>query len=117
MTSLVENAGIKTFYEIYIMINPEFTIENKKILKSVEEKYFIHCEVKFINMGDKYKNLKTNITIATPAYYRLELHNLLPNIKRIIWMDGDTIVFKDLTELIKLDMKGNYIMGFLDSYY
>ena len=39
MTSLVENAGIKTFYEIYIMINPEFTIENKKILKSVEEKY------------------------------------------------------------------------------
>ena len=115
MTSLVENAGIKTFYEIYIMINPEFTIENKKILKSVEEKYFIHCEVKFINMGDKYKNLKTNITIATPAYYRLELHNLLPNIKRIIWMDGDTIVFKDLTELIKLDMKGNYIMGFLDS--
>ena len=103
MTSLVENAGIKTFYEIYIMINPEFTIENKKILKSVEEKYFIHCEVKFINMGDKYKNLKTNITIATPAYYRLELHNLLPNIKRIIWMDGDTIVFKDLTELIKWD--------------
>ena len=30
-------------------------------------------------------------------------------------MDGDTAVFEDLTELINLDMKGNYIMGFLDS--
>ena len=30
-------------------------------------------------------------------------------------MDGDTAVFEDLTELITLDMKNNYIMGFLDS--
>ena len=30
-------------------------------------------------------------------------------------MDGDTAIFEDLTELINLDMKGNYIMGFLDS--
>ena len=30
-------------------------------------------------------------------------------------MDGDTAVFDDLTELININMKGNYIMGFLDS--
>ena len=41
--------------------------------------------------------------------------NLLPNVDRIIWMDGDTMVFEDLTDLINLDMKGNYVMGFLDS--
>jgi len=115
ITSLVENASNQTFYEIYIMINPEFNIENKKILKSVEEKYITRCEVIFINMGDKFKNLKSNKIITTPTYYRLELHNLLPNIKRIIWMDGDTLVFEDLTELFNLNMKGNYIMGFLDS--
>ena len=33
----------------------------------------------------------------------------------IIYMDGDTAVFQDLSELIFLDMKGNYILGFLDS--
>ena len=30
-------------------------------------------------------------------------------------MDGDTLVFEDLTPLINLDMKNNVIMGFLDS--
>ena len=115
MTSLVENAAKTTFYDIYVMINPDFTEENKKVLKSVEEKHPTNCEVIFIDMGDKFKDEKTNNKITTPAYYRLELHNLLPDVKRIIWMDGDTAVFEDLTELITLDMKGNYIMGFLDS--
>ena len=30
-------------------------------------------------------------------------------------MDGDKALFEDLTGLIAIDMKGNYIMGFLDS--
>ena len=30
-------------------------------------------------------------------------------------MDSDTMVFEDLTNLIKLDMKGKYMLGFLDS--
>ena len=115
MTSLTENAAKTTFYDIYVMINPDFTEENKKVLKSVEEKHPTNCEVIFIDMGDKFKDEKTNQKITTPAYYRLELHNLLPDVKRIVWMDGDTAVFEDLTELITLDMKGNYIMGFLDS--
>ena len=115
MTSLVENAGNKTFYDIYVMIGQSFKEENKKVLKSVENKHPEHCEVIFIDMGSKFKGADTNIKIPTAAYYRLELPNLLPNVNRVIWMDGDTAVFEDLTELITLDMKGNYIMGFLDS--
>ena len=115
MTSLAENAGKKTFYDIYVMIDPSFKEENKKVLKSVETKHPEHCEVIFIDMGSKFKEADTNKKIPTAAYYRLELHNLLPNVNRVIWMDGDTAVFEDLTELITLDMKGNYIMGFLDS--
>ena len=115
MTSLAENAGEKTFYDIYVMIDPSFTKENKNVLKSVETKHSQHCEVIFIDMKDKFKNLDTNNKITTPAYYRLDLHNLLTDVNRVIWMDGDTAVFEDLTELITLDMKGNYIMGFLDS--
>ena len=115
MTSLAENAGKKTFYDIYVMIGSSFNEENKKVIKSVEIKHPEHCEVIFIDMGSKFKGVDTNNKIPTATYYRLELHNLLPNVNRIIWMDGDTAVFEDLTELITLDMKGAYIMGFLDS--
>ena len=44
----------------------------------------------FINMGDKFKGLDTNIKIPTAGYYRLDLHNLLPDVDRILYMDGDT---------------------------
>jgi len=115
MTSLAENAGNNTFYSIYVMIDSGFSSENQKILKTVEEKHVEHCEVIFLLMSDKYKNETLNNRLKTPCYYRLELHNLLPDINKIIYMDGDTGIFEDLTELINIDMKGNYILGFLDS--
>ena len=115
MTSLLENVKNKTFYEIYIMISPEIAKENKQLLQTIEIKYKNNCEIIFIDMGDKFKEAKTNQKIPTAAYYRLELHNLITNRNRIIWLDGDTLVFEDLKELIIIDMKGNYIMGFLDN--
>ena len=115
MTSLAENAAKKTFYDIYVMVGTGFTEENQKILLSVEEKHKEHCKVYFIDMADKFAKADSNKKITTPTYYRLELSSLLPDVNRIIWMDGDTAVFEDLTELITIDMKHYYIMGFLDS--
>ena len=69
----------------------------------------------FFNIGNKYKNLPLSFKLATPAYYRLSLQDLLLDIKKIIYLDGDTLIFEDLKELIELDMKGNVIMGLLDS--
>ena len=115
MTSLVINAGNNTFYNIYVLVSPDFTEYNEKILTSFEKNNTEHCKIHIINMGNKYEGKDTNIRIPTAAYYRLDLHNLLPDVDRIIYMDGDTAVFQDLSELIFLDMKGNYILGFLDN--
>ena len=35
-----------------------------------------------------------------PAYYRLDIHNVLSRLNRAIWPDGDTLVFEDLTNLL-----------------
>ena len=115
MTSLVLNAGNNTFYNIYVLVSQDFTEYNKKILTSFEKNNTENCKIHIINMGNKYEGKDTNIRIPTAAYYRLDLHNLLPDVDRIIYMDGDTAVFQDLSELIFLDMKGNYILGFLDN--
>ena len=115
MISLVENAGKKTFYHIYIMFGSGFNYKYKRVLSTVEKNHKDKCKIIFINMEDKFKNADINNKITTSTYYRLALPNLLPDVNRIIWMDGDTAVFEDLTELITIDMKNNYIMGFLDS--
>ena len=115
MISLAINARNNTFYNIYVLVSPDFTEESKDILISVEKNYTSLCKVIILNMGNKFQGLDTNNRIPTATYYRLELHNILPDIDRILYMDGDTATFQDLSELITLDMEENYILGFLDS--
>ena len=116
ITSLVINSAINTFYNIYILHPPDFKEKSKIFLNSVVNKYPDKLSIIYFNMGNKYKGLGLNFRITTPTYYRLSLHELLPDVNRIIYLDGDTAAFDDLTELYKLDMKGNIIMGFLDGF-
>ncbi len=114
ITSLMVNSNEKTNYDIYIMTPGEFTQENKNKILNLEEKYN-RCRIKLIDMQDKYKNANDKGHITTPAYYRLSLSNLLPNLDKIIWLDGDTLIFDDLTKLFNIDMKNYYYKGFLDN--
>ena len=115
ITSLVINAASNTFYNIYILHPSDFQESSKTFLNSVKEKYPDKCSIIYFNMGNQYKGLSLNFRITTPTYYRLSLQEILPDVNRIIYLDGDTFIFEDLTPLIELDMKGNVIMGFLDS--
>ena len=110
ITSLVINSASNTFY------NKKKKKKSKIFLNSVVNKYPDKLSIIYFNMGNKYKGLGLNFRITTPTYYRLSLHELLPEVNRIIYLDGDTAAFDDLTELYKLDMKGNIIMGFLDGF-
>ena len=53
---------------------------------------------------------------GTFCYLRLVLPELLPNLDKIIYLDSDTLVFTDLTDMYNLPMNDNYIMGFPDFY-
>ena len=114
LTSLIETKNYKTFYDIYLMISNNFTLKNKKKLKSIEQKYRRKCSIKFINMTNLFTNLKTG---PISQYYRLALHEKLPDMDKIIYLDGDTLIFEDLKEMYDLNMKGKYILGFIDNLY
>ena len=116
MTSLVVTAAKDTFYHIYVMHTGDFNQKSKDFLNTVKEKYPDKCKIIYLNMGNKYKGLSLNFRITTPTYYRLSLQDLLPDVERIVWLDGDTFMFGDLKELIELDMKGAVVMGFLDMH-
>ena len=45
-------------------------------------------------------------------YYKILLPIIFPNFKRIIFLDSDTLVFKDLSEMYNLDFNDNYILGY-----
>ena len=45
------------------------------------------------------------------------MSELLPHIKRVIYLEGDTIAFNNLTEMMNLEMNNNFILGFADNSY
>ena len=63
-------------------------------------------------MTNNFKQLY-NFRISQAAAYRLASPIIIDE-DRIIHLDGDTLTFKDLTKMYKLDFNNNYIIGFLD---
>lgn len=113
ITSVMENKKPYTHYSFYIMHPESLSDEAKEKLLSLQNKYS-DCLINLIDMADKYNDARTDSWIPTPAYYRLSLSDVLPNLEKIIWLDGDTLTFHDLSELFNIDMNGYYYKGFLD---
>ena len=117
ITSILENASSHTYYIFYLLVDKKtFKKENKEKFENLEKRYE-RCEINIIEITDKnFKNANTKrYPLAT--YYRLILADLLPDINRIIYLDGDTLIYTDLSEMYNLDMGNNIILGFVDNSY
>ena len=114
ITSIVENSNPRTKLLFNIMHPSDFNEQNKEKIKNLERKYN-RIEINLINMKEEYKNAFISRKITTPTYYRLSLSELLPNVDKILWIDGDTLTFNDLKEMYDIDMKNFHYKGFLDS--
>ena len=115
ITSLMENSNRTTHYNIYLLHGPGLREIGKERLSYVEKKYR-NCRLIFIDMKDEYIDAQTTAWIPMESYYRLLLPNLIPNVDRIIWLDGDVLVLKDLTEMYSIDMNGYFLKGQLDTF-
>ena len=114
ITSAMENKNQDSEYSFYIMHPSEFKEENKEKIKSLGKKYG-KCHIHLINMGEQFKNANDKGHITTPTYYRLALSELLVNVDKVIWLDGDTLTLQDLNQMYDIDMEGLYYRGFLDN--
>lgn len=114
ITSALEHAAAKTFYNIFILHGNELHIESKKQIEYLKNKYD-NCNITFIDMLDKMSTVPTDKRIPVSSYYRLLLPSILPNVKKAIWLDGDVIVLEDLEKMYTLPMDDLYIRGQLDN--
>ena len=114
MTSMLENVKEETEYKYYILVSGDFTDENKQKILSLKEKYKSkQFEINFINMKDKFKNAN-EFFLKMPTFYRLVLPSLLSQYQKCIYLDGDIIVNKDLSEFFNIDLEDNYVGGVKD---
>ncbi len=115
MKSIMLSQNRDTFIIFHILVSSKIKDEEKKIIDKICQ---IHrnCEIKYFQMGERYKEINTKgyIQWSTAMFYRLRLPELLPNEKRILYLDCDTIIYKDLTKIYNYDIEGNYFTGMLE---
>lgn len=115
IASILLNAKKDDKLNFYILEN-EISDENKnKVLSLKNIKDF---NIEFISpdnsLFEEYSKIQTHHYLTLPAYYRLKLPSLLPNVDRVIYFDCDMVVNSSLSELFNSDLKGLSVGGVID---
>ena len=118
LLSLLENN--KEFSEINIFIlDDNISAQNKKLLKKLCQLY--KREIIFIDVSEKLKKIadigaKEWFNGSFSTYARIYIADLIPKeIKKILYLDGDTIIDKSISNLWKIDLKDYALAGVLEA--
>ena len=110
MTSVLENNNQnKHFIIFYLLLSHDFDSRNIKIFESLKFKY--QLIIKYYYIPNLFQSELRKWRNSTAIYFKLLIPIIIPNIKRIIHLDGDTLVFKDLWELFNLPFDDNYYLA------
>jgi lipopolysaccharide biosynthesis glycosyltransferase len=86
--------------------------ENLKIeiFESLKNNYEVN--INYYKIQQIFIFPKTLFTGTDCIYYKILISLIFPNLKRIIHLDGNTLIRKDLLEMYNVPFDNNYILGF-----
>lgn len=112
--SIFENKIDGYLINIYVL-DGGISKENIIKLTILEEKYSF--EIKFIQVNSLiFNEFYTSRHITKAAYYRIIIPNLFPNLKKVLYLDCDTIVIGNVLELYKININNYYFAAVEDLY-
>ena len=111
LTSILINKKKTTFINFHLIIDNNVKKENiykiSSLKKLSKDSKLIFHNVK--NNFDGFIIKRFDMSVAT--FYRAIIGELIKDIDKIIYLDGDTLTYGDLTEMYNLDMTDLYFRG------
>ncbi|MDR2431024.1 MAG: glycosyltransferase family 8 protein [Candidatus Margulisbacteria bacterium] len=108
ITSLLANKTQDTFYQINIL-GLQLADEHKVKLENLSSG---QAQIKVIVIPEnKYADCNKDtatVYVSGATYAKFDIINLLPDYDKVIYIDGDTLVLKDLRDLFITDLMDNY---------
>ena len=95
----------------------EVSEETKNYLKKFEDIYNkVEIYIYNIDINDfiQFKEVPTYPGISLPAYFRLHLSTILPDVNTLLYLDGDTCVNGSLRPIFEINMQNTEMAGVLD---
>ena len=109
ITSLLENATPETFYDIFILHNPNYDFSGS-LLNELPERYH-NCKITFRKVEGEFVGSYEIRGIPETAYYRLISPEIIPEYVKILYSDVDVIFREDLAHYYDIDLGDNYFAG------
>lgn len=111
IASILYNSNPKDKYNFYIISDyiSDMNKKNFELLKHLRKFNITFLEVNV----DEYLNLDVNNQLGPSSFFRFKAFELL-NCNKVIYLDADVIVRKDIGELFKTDIDGYYCAGVED---
>lgn len=111
VSSLICNMDNDSFYDIYI-ITYNVSDFSKEMFMKFENK---HVSINFFEINEnKFKNLKVYSHVPTTALLKFQIPDIFKEFEKILYIDGDIIVQKDLSELYNTALDNNYTAAVID---
>ncbi|WP_349946243.1 DUF4422 domain-containing protein [Lacrimispora sp. BS-2] len=111
--SIIESTK-KQFCKIFVF-HTDISAENQKLL-CLQVKKSSNIVLNFIQIGEYVDNYrlqsKDHITVET--FYRFLILDIMKEYEKVIYLDCDLIVCRDLSELYETDLENNYIGAVYD---
>ena len=110
MISILSSKEEFTFISFYLIISKDFKKQNFDLLLSLYEQ-FDYFNLTFVDMDDRYNNAFISKRMTIQTYFRFSLGEFFPFLKRILYLDSDIIVYKDLNKFYNLNFNGKMVLG------
>jgi len=113
--SLILSVDNESKYDILILYD-ELLKPSQELMEGII-KNINNINLQFVDVN-QYKsklNLYDNDHVPAMTFYRFLLPEICVNYEKVIWLDGDIIVKRDLRELFEINFENNYIIATLDA--
>ena len=115
LISILENKNYNTYISFYILISKDFHKKNINLILSLYEQYDLF-NITFYRMDNRFDKVKMFRYITKSDYFKLSLGEYLPNLNKIIYLDCDVIVYKDLVNLYEHNFN-DYLLLALPTFF
>lgn len=113
IASIVANAKDDRNYDL-VVFSSDMTEDTQKRIRTLERK---NVSIRIIDIMPFVKGLDfyTCCNVSANTYYRLLAPDIFAAYDKILYIDSDTVVNRDLGDLFALDLKDNYMAAALDT--
>lgn len=107
--SMLENASPDRFYRFHILIT-DVSERSRRVAKELERE---NAEIIFEDVTSYLTAIEKKLPLrdyySKTTYYRLFIADMFPQYDKAIYIDSDTVVLSDISELYDTDLKDNYV--------